>query len=622
MKHGVLTAIISAVIGSCALTVSAETRDMKLLWGDTHLHTAYSFDAFLNGNKTATPEVAYRYARGEPVIHPLHRARVQIGTPLDFLVIADHAEYLGAAREVYFNGVQLGDDAGIIDAIKGWFTELYIRRLGDGDAGFKAFLSLLPVKGDPRTSADTLREENANIIINSDALVSKTWKRQTELADEYNEPGVFTALIGWEWSSIPGGANLHRVVITGSDKTVAQKYIPFSLLDSPYPEDLWAWLEKTSTETGADFVAIPHNSNISKGIMFDVDTLHGKPFDKAYVEQRIKWEPVAEITQIKGDSETIGALSPNDEFADFETYPWYIQQDFQEYKPAIGDYVRPAMLRGLQLGKQLGSNPYQFGVIGSTDAHTGLPTAEEGNFGGKLARDSTPENKDRADSRKDFASGWSMSASGLAAVWAEENTRSAIMAAIKRREVYATTGPRIRLQMFGGWSLQVDPQSTNATAIARDQGVPMGGVLPEGTAGAPQFMVFAMKDPVGASLDRIQIVKGWLNADGSTSEKIFNVAWSGNRVPDADGGLPAIASTVNLKTGKWDNSAGAKTLTAIWTDPEFDSTQSAFYYARVLQIPTPRHLLLDAVALGLDAPKEGASVIQERAYGSPIWYKP
>lgn len=593
-----------------------------LLWGDTHVHTSISFDAFLNNNRSAGPEVAYRFARGEPVIHPLHRARVQIDQPLDFLVVADHAEYYGVGREVYFNGVQLPEDAGLLARIEGWFTQRELRKLIDGDGGWDAFVDLLPRSGDPAEAAGELWNNDDGGLINAPALEAKTWSEATALADRYNVPGEFTALIGWEWSSLPGGANLHRVVFTSAAGETARRFQPFGSDDSPFPEDLWAWLEKTSAQTGAEFVAIPHNSNISKGFMFAESSLRGEPFDAESARQRLQWEPVVEITQIKGDSETHPVFSPRDEFADFETYTYYIQQEVEAYVPRPGDFVRPALKLGLELESRIGVNPYQFGLIGSTDAHTSLSTAEEDNFGGKFPADSIPEGKTRSDGKGGVASGWSMSAQGLAAVWAEENSREAILEAFRRREVYATTGPRIALRFFGGWQF-TEADADAADAELRDQGVAMGSVLaPAATASGPRFVVQALKDPGAANLDRIQIVKGWIDERGEAQERVYNVAWSGKRVLGIDGTLPAIVDTVDRRTGRHSARHGAASLATVWRDPAFDPGQRAFYYARVLQIPTARHVFLDALALGKDAPEEGAAVIQERAYSSPIWYRP
>jgi hypothetical protein len=602
--------------------VGSWSAERQLLWGDTHLHTNYSFDAFLNNNLTADPDTAYRWAKGQPVIHPFNRTRVQIGTPLDFLVVSDHAELMGALRDIYYNGVNQAD-AGILDRILQWYTERTVRQVIDDREGAELFAGALPFSQNAREAAASWGEDIGAAFPLSDNVVEDAWRQSTEVTERHNEPGKFTALIGWEWSSIPGGANLHRVVFTDADARTAQGFLPFASFDSPYPEDLWQWLEKTAASTGAEFTAIPHNSNISKGFMFDETSLRGAAYTPAYAQLRAKWERVVEVTQIKGDSEAHPDLSPDDEFADFESYPFYIQQDRETYRARPGDYARSALKRGLSLQTAVGTNPYQFGMIGSTDAHTGLSSAEEPNFWGKMATDSTPETK-AGFSIAGGPTGWSMSASGLAAVWAEANTRADIMAAFKRREVYATTGSRIRVQVFGGWNFSADDlSSTNRYATGTRLGVPMGGELQRSEDGvAPSFMIIAQRDPRGAKLDRIQVVKGWLASDGAENERIYNVAWSDDRTLDADGKLPPVGNTVNLATGRYTNDIGATELTTVWTDPEFDPSEQAFYYVRVLEIPTPRHGLLDALALGETQPLEGPATIQERAYTSPVWYSP
>jgi len=605
------------------LSSSALAADKQLLWGDTHLHTTYSSDAYTNNNLTADPETAYRYARGMSVVHPYHRARVQIGTPLDFLVVSDHAELLGVIRYIHLEGV-ITDGLGPIDSIKAYFADWVLSRAIDKGEGRALFSSILPPPEDPRVvAAQASLSDGVGAIPDMLPVQKDTWKTITDIADRYNDPGEFSALIGWEWSSIPGGANLHRIVVTDSDAPTAQQYQPYSLNNSPYPEDLWKWLDEISASTGAGFIAIPHNSNISKGYMFDDKSLRGADFTSDYVELRRRWERIAEITQIKGDSETHSSLSPEDEFADFENYPFYIQNGYTPYEAQAGDYIRSALKRGLSIGATLGQNPYDFGVIGSTDSHTALASAEEANFWGKLATDSIPENKQRKFNQEyPSSSGWAMSASGLAAVWAEENTRASILEAMHRRETYATTGPRIQLQFFGGDGFtEADLEAADVYDNATARGVPMGGELAELTA-APSFLVVASKDPVGANLDRLQIVKGWLDANGAEQEKVFNVAWSDGRQLGADGRLPAVGNTVDIRTAAYSNSIGSEQLQAVWQDPEFDPAQAAFYYVRVLQIPTPRHSLYDAIALRMEHADEQPDTIQERAYSSAIWYKP
>ncbi|MFK8049764.1 MAG: DUF3604 domain-containing protein [Halioglobus sp.] len=612
-------------VGLVFLAAAANGEQRQLLWGDTHLHTTYSSDAYTNNNLLAGPDVAYRYARGMPVEHPYHRARVQIDTPLDFLVVSDHAEFLGQIRNLHRNGVDTSD-LGFIDSIKAKVAQYFLSDAIDSGEGRSMFVSVLPDPNiSPRDDAEGALMENSDLSLLPMPLQIEvdTWRIVTEAAETYNEPGVFTAFIGWEWSSLPGGANLHRVVISDSDAATAQQYDPFGSDQSPFPEDLWAWLDETSTSTGAEFTAIPHNSNISKGYMFSDQSLRGEPMTAEFARLRTKWERVAEITQIKGDSETHSLLSPNDEFADFENYPFYIQREFSEYQPGKGDFVRSALKLGLELENKLSVNPFKLGVIGSTDSHTSLSSAEEDNFHGKLATDSIPSNKQTHFSEDGRGTdGWQMSASGLAAVWAKDNTRESIMAALQRREVYATTGPRIAVQFFAGPDFtEADLTAADLHSLAANRGVPMGGQLNRSEE-SPSFVVVVSKDPKGANLDRVQIVKGWLDADGQSQEQVYNVAWSDDRVETVDGKLPAVGNTVNLKTGKVDNSIGAAQLSSVWKDPQFDSSQAAFYYVRVLQIPTARHSLLDALALGQEHAAEKPDTIQERAYTSSIWYQP
>lgn len=596
--------------------------EKQLLWGDTHLHTNRSFDAYTNRNFTVDPNDAYRFARGIPVEHPYHKARVQLETPLDFLVVSDHAEFLDNIRHTVEVGIDTSEMS-IWQKLRTWYVQYLIRDAIAENRGREFFVSLLP------EPYDTAQEAVANWDLTESGLPAirsvedQSWSDTADAADANNIPGEFSAILGWEYSLIPGGANLHRVVMTDLDGTSAKAFQPFGSDDSLYPEDLWSWLDKTSAETGGEFIAIPHNSNISKGAMFDTRTLRDEPIGPEYAEIRRRWEPVVEITQYKGDSETHPALSPEDPFADFEDYPYYIQRDWTPFKPQIGDYIRPALIRGMQLEGEIGVNPYQFGVIGSTDAHTGLAAAEENNFHGKFPMDSIPSNKlmgwsDNANS----TFGWAMGAQGLAAVWAEENTREAILAAMKRREVYATTGPRIALRFYAGWDLNLDVL-TDADDQSLAAAVPMGGELKATDEDmSPQFVIQAMADPLSGTLDRVQMVKGWVDSAGNANEKVFDIAWSGDDRLLADGSLKPTPNTVNLDTGAWSNEYGSTMLETTWTDPEFDPTLKAFYYVRVLEVPTPRHSLLDKVAMGGDVDTRRPDVIQERAYSSAIWYQP
>jgi hypothetical protein len=606
------------------------TPQRNLYWGDTHLHTSYSPDAFLMQNRTADPDTAYRFAKGLPVVHPFHRARIQIGTPLDFLVVSDHAEFMGVVPKIL-----QGDP------------------LVTGTPTGRRYAELARAGKEIEVFGDLIAQVNGvippNPDLNSPEISRTVWGEIMDAADRHNEPGRFTAFMGWEWSSTPNGANLHRVVLLREGRETGEQFIPFSSLNSFDPEDLWKWLETTSTATGAHFLAIPHNSNISQGLMFPLQDSYGNVLTPDYAEQRMKWERLAEITQIKGDSETHPQLSPTDEFADYETYDHLIAAEGVESQfvfsdaflgeltpkqrellesnmdrvARVGDYVRGALIRGLVAEEVIGVNPYKFGLIGSTDSHTAMASAEEDNFHGKMAIDSTPETKS-----KDVipgTPGWDMGAAGLVGVWAEENSRGALFDAMQRKEVYATTGPRIQVRLFGGWDFRPgDEVAADIAATGYSKGVPMGGDLPaRPSEAAPSFLVTALRDPVNANLDRVQIVKGWVDEQGLPNEKVFDVAWSDGRTPGADGKLPPVGNTVDVATGSYENSIGDAQLGAVWTDPDFDPAKRAVYYVRVLQIPTPRHTLFDAIALGMDPAETGhPATIQERAYSSPIWYTP
>ncbi len=612
----------AAGILSALLVTQAWATEKQILWGDTHLHTNRSFDAFTNRNFSVGPDGAYRFARGLPVEHPGHKARVQLETPLDFLVISDHAEFLGNIRHLYNIGIPT-EGMGFFQKLRVWYVQYLIRDAIKKGEGRAFFVRQLPEPFDTPQEAISEWDLAGSVFPRVPILEDQAWSDIADAAEANNIPGQFSAILGWEYSLIPGGANLHRVVMTDLDGESAKVFQPFGSDDSLYPEDLWAWLDKTSEETGGNFIAIPHNSNISKGAMFDTITMRNEPIGPEYAEIRKRWEPIVEVTQYKGDSETHPVLSPDDPFADFEDYPYYIQRDWTEYKPQVGDFMRSALIRGMQIEREIGVNPYQFGVIGSTDAHTGLAAAEENNFHGKFATDSMPSSKlegwsDNANS----SFGWAMGAQGLAAVWAEENTRESIMQAMKRRETYATTGPRIGLRFYGGYGLDATALEASAFPYESSGAVPMGGELDPQEGSAPVFLVHAMADPKSGTLDRIQIVKGWVDEAGEANEQIFDVAWSSPDRMQADGSLRPVPNTVDLETGGWSNDAGAVTLTAEWRDPEFDPAVAAFYYVRVLEVPTPRHSLLDKLALGGDVDTRRPDTVQERAYSSPIWYRP
>jgi len=612
----------AAGILSALLVTQAWATEKQILWGDTHLHTNRSFDAFTNRNFSVGPDEAYRFARGLPVEHPGHKARVQLETPLDFLVVSDHAEFLGNIRHLYNVGIPT-EGMGFFQKLRVWYVQYLIRDAIKKGEGRAFFVRQLPEPFDTPQEAISEWDLAGSVFPRVPILEDQAWSDIADAAEANNIPGQFSAILGWEYSLIPGGANLHRVVMTDLDGESAKVFQPFGSDDSLYPEDLWAWLDKTSEETGGNFIAIPHNSNISKGAMFDTITMRNEPIGPEYAEIRRRWEPIVEVTQYKGDSETHPVLSPDDPFADFEDYPYYIQRDWTEYKPQVGDFMRSALIRGMQIEREIGVNPYQFGVIGSTDAHTGLAAAEENNFHGKFATDSMPSSKlegwsDNANS----SFGWAMGAQGLAAVWAEENTRESIMQAMKRRETYATTGPRIGLRFYGGYGLDATALEASAFPYESSGAVPMGGELDPKEGSAPVFLVHAMADPKSGTLDRIQIVKGWVDEAGEAKEQIFDVAWSSPDRVQADGSLRPVPNTVDLETGTWSNDAGAATLTAEWRDPEFDPAVAALYDVGVREVRTPRHSLIDTLALGGDVDTRRPDTVQERAYSSPIWYHP
>ncbi|WP_221932883.1 DUF3604 domain-containing protein [Thalassotalea sp. PS06] len=614
-----LNAIFVAILVACQQSAIAKDSDYpaNVYFGDTHNHTGNSFDVYLFGTPSSTPETAYRYAKGEKITNPTTGEQWQINTPLDFLVIADHAEMLGNMPLLFDENLPL---------------------LAETKSG-KAFLKLGGSKSEEELLEVYYELQNANdgkenklgltakemaMDLHAGEKRRTAWERYISEAEKHNDPGNFSAIIGWEWTSNTKGANLHRVVFQSQDGDVAKKYLPYSTFESDDPEDLWEWLDSTSKATGATFVAIPHNPNISRNRMFPTERNNGKPVDKSYSQARSKWEPVVEVTQIKGDSETHPDLSPNDEFADFETYTFVLTPDGSLAEPDKADYVRSGLLRGLEFQSQLGVNPYKVGMIGSTDAHTGIAAAEENNFAGKGQHDSKPEIRNKPTGLGS-SKGWDMAAAGYAAVWAKENTREEIVAAFKRKEVYATSGPRITLRFFAGYDFDsdnLDPQSLVKQGY--QNGVPMGGDLTPQSDKSPTFMASVLKAPDGANLDRMQIVKGWLDEKGEARERIYDIAVSDGRSINEEGRCTKeVGNTVDLKTGKYENSIGAQQFTVAWEDPNFNPAQHSFYYVRALEIPTPRYSLLDAIKLGIDYKETNQpATIQERVYSSPIWYTP
>jgi hypothetical protein len=588
----------------------------QVLFGDTHLHTAYSADAGLVGAIT-TPDDAYRFAKGE-VVTSSHGVRARLGRPLDFLVVADHAENLGLT-------IAIGEDSPILKSSE-WGRGL-IETYGDGGAEgqAKAYLYWAQAfsfsdEGDPLAGT---------------GLDRTMWARMTEAAERHNNPGAFTALIGYEWTAGPQGNNLHRNIIFRDGKEKADQVVPFGSYDSEDPEDLWAWMERYEASTGGKLLAIPHNGNLSNGLMFDDVTMSGKPLTADYAERRMTWEPVYEITQIKGDGEAHPLLSPNDEFADYGTWDkgsFGPEPKTPEMLPR--EYAREAFKRGMAYEARLGVNPFKFGVVGSTDSHTGLSTAEEDNFFGKVAMvepTDDPVRFDEAitgrftpdDPTDDIVHAQGL-ASGLAAAWARENTREAIWDALKRKEVYATTGSRIRVRVFAGPRFEEsDLVRSDFAAYGYANGVPMGGDLTRFSDGESLSLVIrALRDPDGANLDRLQVIKGWVDADGKTHERVLDVACSDGRAI-VDGRCDReVGSTVDVENASFTNAIGQAILSAHWEDPDFDRSQRAFYYVRVIEIPTPNWTTYDAAFFGIDRPEGIEPEQQERAYTSPIWYTP
>jgi hypothetical protein len=592
----------------------------NVYWGDTHLHTTLSFDAGAFGNRLG-PEDAYQFARGDEVTST-GGYKIRLSRPLDFLVVADHSDNMGLFTRIYESAPEIMSDPEgrrIHDMIK-----------AGGQQAVAASVELIDAFSRGKSISDALAVDPGS------PAFTATWDRIVNAAEEYNDPGHFTAFIGYEWTSLVNtGDNLHRVVIYRDDGSLALRHEPYTTLapfGSPDPMELWKWMKNYENQSGGDILAIAHNGNLSNGIMFPVERQYtGRRVDKQYISERILREPLYEVTQIKGDGETHPFLSPDDEFADHETWAKgnlnlsvAKTDDMLQY-----EYAREALKNGLALEEKFGENPYKFGMIGSTDSHTSLATAEENNFFGKHSgsepsalRMEHPMAK-MGDAEYE---GWSVSASGLTAVWAKDNTRKALFDAMERKEVYATTGPRMMVWFWGGWEFEeADAKSRLPGEVGYRKGVPMGGDLRKAPAGnAPSFLVAALKDPLSGNLDRIQIVKGWLDKKGKTHEKVYNVAWgdAGSRQLDAKGKLPPVGNTVDVASATWTNTIGDPELIAVWADPDFDPDQRAFYYARVLEIPTPRWTAYEAKFYGIEAPEESPMIILERAYTSPIWYTP
>ena len=625
-KPGLLALLIA---GMSTVVVASETNGpayspyanadfpTRPLFGDTHLHTAFSMDAGAFGARLS-PTDAYRFAKGEQVTSSTGQP-VRLPRPLDFMVITDHSDGFG-----FFPTLMSGDKT-LLATEQGrkWYDLIQAGR--GGEAAF-----------DIISSFGQNKLPNGWPLPGTPAFTS-AWSQVIKAAEEANEPGRFSAFIGYEWTSNELGNNLHRNIIFREGGEQAAKVEPFTTLPpagSSDPMQLWKWMDMAEAKSGSQILAIAHNGNLSNGRMFPTAEIYGgRPIDREYIETRAKREKLYEVTQIKGDGEAHPVLSPTDEFANFERLDMS-NLDASEAKTddmLQHEYARQALRNGLKLEQTFGTNPYKFGMVGSTDSHTALSTGEENNFFGKASNMEPSPHRLTKDFFRNFKTGigvkeWQLSASGYAAVWAKENTRAAIFDAMQRKETYATTGPRMTVRFFAGWDFNAsDAQAEVPARVGYAKGVPMGGDLSKAPAGkAPSFLVAAMKDPMGANLDRIQIIKGWLDAKGETHEQVYDVVWSDadQRQPGQDGKLPAVGNTVDVANASWTNSIGASDLITVWSDPQFDPTQSAFYYARVIEIPTPRWTAYDAKYFGLTPAKDVTMVLQERAYTSPIWYTP
>ncbi|GAB5413883.1 MAG: DUF3604 domain-containing protein [Congregibacter sp.] len=595
----------------------------EVFFGDTHVHTGLSGDAGGSGTRLM-PDAAYRFARGEQVTSNTGQP-VRLARPYDFFMITDHSDGMGLILDILAGAPNIMADP---DGRR--YHEDF---LAGGERASQAMFRLIGSFAQGNTPEALLYQPGR-------PQFKAVWEDLVKAAEDFYEPGVFTTFIAYEWTSLVSGNNLHRNVIFRDGGEKALQVEPFTAtppIGSRDPRDLWQWMSDYETLTGGDVTAIPHNGNLSNGMMFPLkdDFAEGGLLDRAYAESRARWERIYEVSQYKGDGETHPLLSPDDEFADFETWD-YGNLDVSEKKtPEMlpGEYARSGLLRGLQLQASLGVNPYKLGFQAGTDTHTGLSTADEDNFFSKFttvepsADRVTHRGRSNAELGVQGFTGAMYNASGITAVWATENTREAIFDAMERRETYATTGPRIGLRFFGGWNFSDDDQfAPDLAKVGYGKGQPMGGDLPptgkDGDADAPAFLISALRDPTGANLDRVQVIKGWLDESGETRERVYNVSWSDSREPGADGKLPPVGNTVDLSVPNWSNSIGSAELRTVWRDPDFDPTQPAFYYLRVLEIPTPRWTAYDAVRFGIEVPENVPLITQERAYSSPIWYTP
>jgi hypothetical protein len=585
---------------------------VQVYFGDPHLHTSISMDAGAWGNKLGL-EPAYRFARGAEVTSS-SGLKAKLSRPLDFVVIADHSDGYGFFPRL------LAQDPYIMEQPEGkrWFEE---STKGGNEGQRKAADDMIKM----------FSQGKFPYKVNSPEMLSPVWEDVIATAEKFNDPGEFTAFIGYEWTSFYKGNNLHRVIIFRDNADKTKQTIPYTMTDSPDPEDLWKALAAYEEKTGGRVMASPHNGNLSNGEMFAEVTLMGrKPLDKAYVTTRARWERIYEATQIKGDGEAHPFLSPDDEFADYETWDLgNLDSSFAKTDAMLdNEYARSALKLGLNYEEKFGVNPFKFGLTGAGDSHTSLSAMEEDNFFGKHTGSEPSADRWKTPFRKSpigSIEGWQEVASGYTGVWATENTRAALWDAMQRRETYATTGPRMTVRVFGGWDFKTgDDKRSDYVDLGYSKGVPMGGDLRPKQGKSPSFMVTALSDPMGANLDRVQMVKGWRDREGNLHEKVYDIVWSDakKRKLNRKGKLPPVGNTVDVPEATWTNTIGDSQLTTVWQDPDFSSADQAFYYVRVLEIPTPRWTAYDAKRIGVTMGKEVPMTTQERVYTSPIWYVP
>ena len=604
--------------GTAAPAVAPQSADdaevapvpREAYFGDTHVHTGWSADAGMDGAITS-PEDAYRFALGETVKSNTG-LDAKIDRPYDWFLVSDHSDGMGTINEIIDGNEEMMQD----ETLARWRDALIS---GDEERAAAAKSELVVMQS----------EERLPPAVMDPKWMQSAWEKTVQAAEDFYRPGEFTTFIAYEWTvNADGGNNLHRNVIFRDGADRALQVLPLTTFETQDPEKLWAWMKNYEDTTGGQLLAIPHNGNMSNGRMFEEQRFDGSPMTREWAEMRANYEPLYELTQYKGQSESHPSLSPNDEFAAWDL--WDRGNLVVKPKPEGAlkyEYWREALKSGLRLEDELGVNPFVYGANAATDTHTGLSSVEEDNFFGKF-KTLEPNNTERWDfplleGPTGNYMGWEMAASGVMGVWATENTREAIWDAMKRRETFATTGPRMRVRFFASFDFSDIDLEGDVIGDAYTHGVPMGGeITGAGDGQAPVFIVMATKDPEGANLDRVQMIKGWLDANGQTHETIYDIAWSEGRTLDENGRLEPVGNTVNLETAEYDNSIGAPQLQAVFQDPEFDPAQKAFYYLRVLEIPTPRWTLFDKVERGAEPGPDVPLVHQERGFSSPIWYSP